>query len=81
MAEDAITDEVAELNPWIGVKVRDDDRRATKQARRLRVWSFEEMHEFASYAGRYEPMIRTFFRLRRTPWGMSRFAPRRPPRR
>jgi integrase len=59
MAEDAITDELAELNPWIGVKVRDDDRRATKQARELRVWSFREMHEFASYAGPYEPMIRT----------------------
>lgn len=59
MAEDAITDELAELNPWIGVRVRDDDRRATKRARELRVWSFEEMHEFASFAGPYEPMIRT----------------------
>lgn len=59
MAEDAVTDELAELNPWIGVKVRDDDRRATKPPRALCVWSFEEMHEFAAYAGPYEPMIRT----------------------
>lgn len=37
MTEDAITDEVRELNPWLRVKVRDDDRRATKRARALRV--------------------------------------------
>jgi integrase len=58
MAEDAINDELCELNPWLGVKVRDDDRRATKRARELRVWSFDEMHAFAAKAGRYEPMIR-----------------------
>ena len=59
MFEDAITDELAELNPWTGVKVRDDDRRATKHARELHVWSFDEMHTFASHAGTHEPMIRT----------------------
>lgn len=59
MFEDAISDELCEVNPWTGVRVRDDDRRATKRTRPLRVWAFEEMHEFASYAGRHEPMIRT----------------------
>lgn len=59
MFEDAITDELAEVNPWQGAKIRDDDRRAIKRARELRVWTFEEMHDFAVKAGRYEPMIRT----------------------
>jgi integrase len=59
MTEDAITDEFCEFNPWIGIKVRDDDRRASKQLRPLRVWSFAEMHAFAVHAGRHEAMIRT----------------------
>ena len=59
MFEDAIADGLCETNPWRGVKVRDDDRRAVKKARVLRVWSFEESHAFAQAAGRYEPMIRT----------------------
>lgn len=59
MFADAITDEMAELNPWQGAKIRDDDRRATKRARELRVWTFEQMHAFAAAAGRYEPMVRT----------------------
>ncbi len=59
MTEDAITDEVCELNPWLRVTVRDDDRRASKHARRLRVRSFDEMHAFAAQSGRYEAMIRT----------------------
>ncbi len=58
MAEDAIGDELSEVNAWKGIKVRDDDRRAIKQSRHPRVWTFEEMHEFASYAGAYEPMLR-----------------------
>jgi len=58
MAEDAIGDELTELNPWKGVKVRDDDKRAVKHSREPRVWTFDEMHEFASYAGAYEPMLR-----------------------
>ena len=48
MAEDAITDELCEVNPWAGIKVRDDDRRALKRSRELRVWSFEDMHAFAA---------------------------------
>lgn len=58
MFEDAITDELADVNPWQGAKVREDDRRAVKRARKPRVWSLEEMHRFAACAGVYEPMIR-----------------------
>lgn len=73
MFEDAITDELAEDNPWQGAKVRDDDRRASKRARPLRVWSFDELHRLAACASYlpasasaqprrapvYEPMLRT----------------------
>jgi integrase len=58
MFEDAITDELAEINPWQGAKVRDDDRRATKRARRLRVFTFEQLHDLAasaSYRRSYVP--------------------------
>lgn len=54
MTEAAVTDEVCELNTRLRVKVRDDDRPATKHARRLRVWSFDGMHAFAAQSGRYE---------------------------
>lgn len=50
MFEDAITDELAETNPWVGVKVRDDDRRARKHAKPTRIWAFEQMHRFAAAA-------------------------------
>jgi integrase len=52
MAEDAITDEVAESNPFRGVKVRRNDTRARKQPREIRIWTFEQMHDFAAAAGR-----------------------------
>jgi len=42
MAEDAITDEIADLNPFKGVRVRANDPRAKKQRRPIRVFSFEE---------------------------------------
>jgi integrase len=58
MAEDAITDEIAEVNFVRGVKVRSNDPRATKQPREPRVLSFEEMHELAAAAGPYEAMVR-----------------------
>ena len=58
MAEDAITDELAGVNPFKGVRVREQDPRAVKQAREPRVWSWEQMHAVAAEAGRYEPMIR-----------------------
>lgn len=60
MAEDAITDEVADLNPFKGVRIRASDPRAKKKRRPIRVFSFEEMHRFAKAAGRYEAMVRTF---------------------
>ena len=58
MFEDAITDDICELNPITNVRVRDDDRRARKAPRELRVYSFEELHRFAACAGRWEPAIR-----------------------
>jgi integrase len=60
MAEDAITDEVADLNPFKGVRVRSNDPRAKKKRRPIRVFSFEQMHAFAKAAGRYEAMVRVF---------------------
>jgi hypothetical protein len=41
MAEDAITDEVADLNPFKGVRVRANDPRAKKKRRPIRIFSFE----------------------------------------
>jgi len=62
MAEDAITDEVADLNSFKGVRVRvrAGDPRAKKKPRPIRVFSFEEMHRFAKAAGTYEAMVRVF---------------------
>lgn len=60
MAEDAITDEVADLNPFKGVRIRASDPRAKRKRRPIRVFSFEEMHRFAKAAGRYEALVRTF---------------------
>jgi predicted nucleotidyltransferase len=60
MAEDAITDEVADLNPFKGVRIRANDPRAKKKRRPIRVFSFEQMHAFAKAAGRYEAMVRVF---------------------
>jgi hypothetical protein len=60
MAEDAITDEVADLNPFKGARIRANDPRAKKKRRPIRVFSFEEMHRFAKTAGRYEAMVRVF---------------------
>jgi integrase len=72
LAEDAITDEVAEVNFVKGVRVRATDPRVRKPPRPARVFSFEQMHDFAA-AGRsqarrrqaltphdYEPLIRCF---------------------
>lgn len=58
MAEDAITDEVCDLNPFKGVRVRANDPRAKKKPRPIRVFSFEQMHAFAKAAGRYEAVVR-----------------------
>ena len=72
LAEDAITDEVAEVNFVKGVRVRATDPRVRKPPRPARVFSFKQMHGFAA-AGRsqlrrrrglpphdYEPLIRCF---------------------
>jgi integrase len=60
MAEDAITDEVCDLNPFKGIRIRASDPRAQKKRRPIRVFSFDEMHGFAKAAGRYEALVRTF---------------------
>lgn len=60
MAEDAITDEVCDLNPFKGVRIRASDPRAKKKPRPIRVFTFEQMHAFAKAAGRYEAMVRVF---------------------
>jgi len=60
MAEDAITDEVCDLNAFKGVRIRANDPRAKKKPRPIRVFSFDEMHRFAKAAGRYEAMVRVF---------------------
>jgi integrase len=60
MAEDAITDEVCELNPFKGIRIRANDPRAKKKRRPIRVFSFEEMHCFAKAAGCHEALVRTF---------------------
>jgi integrase len=73
MTEDAITDDVAELNPFKGVSVRANDPRVRKRPRRIRAYSWSEMHAFARAATlhprsrkpdpsrqQYEPMIRCF---------------------
>ena len=58
LAEDAITDEVADVNPFRGVRVRANDPRATKARRAPHVWTFDQMHAFAAKAGVYEPLVR-----------------------
>jgi integrase len=60
MTEDAITDEVCDLNPFKGVRIRANDPRAQKKPRPIRVFTFEQMHAFAKAAGRYEAMVRVF---------------------
>lgn len=47
MAEDAIGDDVATHNAFIGIRLRSNDPRVQKPARKPRIWSFEQMREFA----------------------------------
>jgi integrase len=51
LIEDAIGDELADVNPVKGVVIRANDPRVKKQPRPLRVFSFDEMHAFAATAG------------------------------
>jgi integrase len=60
MAEDAITDEVCDSIPSRASASEQNDPRAKKKPRPIRVFSFEEMHRFAKAAGRYEAMVRVF---------------------
>lgn len=48
MTEDAITDEIADFNAFKGLRIRATDPRVSKPARAPRVFSFEELHEFAA---------------------------------
>jgi len=57
---DAITDEVCDLSPFKGIRIRANDPGRRKKPRPIRVFSFEEMHHFAKAAGRYEAMARVF---------------------
>jgi integrase len=47
MAEDAIGDDAAAANAFMGVRLRHNDPRIKKRSRKIRVWSFEQMREFA----------------------------------
>lgn len=48
MAEDAIGDDAATSNAFIGIKLRGNDPRIQKPARKPRIWSFEQMRKFAA---------------------------------
>jgi integrase len=48
--EDAISDDLAEVNPFAKVKVRASDPRVMKAPRRIRTWTWGEMHAFAAAA-------------------------------
>jgi integrase len=59
MWQDAIDDEVAEHgNPFMGLRIKNNDPRVTKPPRETRVWSWEQMHRFAAATGEHEPMLR-----------------------
>jgi integrase len=58
MCEDAITDDLADVNAFKGVKVRASDPRITKQPKQPTVLTFDQMHTFAKAAGKYEAMVR-----------------------
>lgn len=58
MAEDAIGDDVAEANPFKGIRLRQSDPRVKKPPREPRVWTIEQMREFAR-GGRPEVRAKT----------------------
>lgn len=60
MAEDAITDEAAEVNFARGVRVRANDPRVVGATRPPRVFPFAELHRFAEAGGAHEPLLRVF---------------------
>jgi integrase len=58
MFSDAMEDGRADMNPFLGMRVRSADPRVQKAARRPVVASWAEMHAFAAACGQYEPMVR-----------------------
>jgi integrase len=58
MAEDAIGDDVAEVNAFSGLRLRRSDPRIKKPPRKVRVWTFDQMREFAA-GGRPEVRAQT----------------------
>ena len=50
MTEDAITDDVAEVNFAKGAQVRANDPRIRKPAKRARIWTFDQLREFSAAA-------------------------------
>jgi len=50
MTEDAITDDVAEVNFAKGAHVRANDPRIRKPAKKARIWTFDQLREFAAAA-------------------------------
>jgi integrase len=48
MAEDAIGDDVATQNAFLGIRLRHNDPRIRKPAKKIRIWSFEQMRVFAA---------------------------------
>jgi integrase len=58
MAEDAIGDDAAETNAFAGVRLRRNDPRVKRPARRTRIWSFDQMRQFAA-GGRQDVRART----------------------
>ncbi len=60
MSENAITDEIAEVNFVRGVRVRANDPRVRGATRPARVFGFDELRRFAAQGGEHEPMLRVF---------------------
>lgn len=48
MAEDAIGDDAAAANAFMGLRLRRNDARIKKPPRKPRIWSFEQMRAFAA---------------------------------
>jgi integrase len=58
MFSDALDDEVTEVNPFLGVRIKANDPRIRKARREARAWSWEEMSRFAVACGEWEPLVR-----------------------
>lgn len=75
-AEDAIADDAAIRNAFAGIRISANDPRVKKAPRRIRIWSFEQMLDFA-HGGRAEIRAATKRPTRRRARddGPSRFYP------